>query len=50
MPGNDQRRNKRTTSKKGATIGSGGKKTIEDWLQRFEGLSPETTKTCNFKF
>jgi 23S rRNA (guanosine2251-2'-O)-methyltransferase len=26
MPGNDQRRNKRTTSKKGATIGSGGKR------------------------
>ena len=27
-----------------------GKKTIEDWLKRFEGLSPETAKTCNFKF
>ncbi|GIJ66559.1 23S rRNA (guanosine(2251)-2'-O)-methyltransferase RlmB [Virgisporangium ochraceum] len=26
MPGNDQRRNKRQTSKKGATIGSGGKR------------------------
>jgi 23S rRNA (guanosine2251-2'-O)-methyltransferase len=26
MPGNDQRRNKRTTSKKGATVGSGGKR------------------------
>ena len=25
-------------------------KTIEDWLKRFEGLSPETAKTCNFKF
>jgi hypothetical protein len=27
-----------------------GKKTIEDWLKRFEALSPETAKTCNFKF
>jgi hypothetical protein len=27
-----------------------GKKTTEDWLARFEGLSPETAKTCNFKF
>jgi hypothetical protein len=27
-----------------------GKKTVEDWLARFEGLSPETAKTCNFKF
>ena len=27
-----------------------GKDTIQDWLKRFEGLSPETAKTCNFKF
>jgi hypothetical protein len=27
-----------------------GKETIMDWLKRFEGLSPETAKTCNFKF
>ena len=27
-----------------------GKKTVEDWLKRFEGLSPETAKTCNFRF
>ena len=27
-----------------------GKKTIEDWLKRFEALSPETEKTCKFKF
>ncbi|HZO48377.1 MAG TPA: hypothetical protein VFB68_21005 [Xanthobacteraceae bacterium] len=27
-----------------------GKNKIEDWLKRFEGLSPETSKTCNFKF
>ena len=27
-----------------------GQKTIEDWLKRFEDLSPETAKTCNFKF
>jgi hypothetical protein len=27
-----------------------GQKTIEDWLKRFEGLSPETAKTCKFKF
>jgi hypothetical protein len=26
------------------------KKTIEDWLKRFEALSPETEKTCKFKF
>ena len=27
-----------------------GKKTIEDWLKRFEGLSPETAQACKFKF
>ena len=27
-----------------------GQKTIEDWLKRFEALSPETEKTCKFKF
>jgi predicted Zn-dependent peptidase len=27
-----------------------GQATIEDWLKRFEALSPETAKTCNFKF
>ena len=27
-----------------------GKNTIEDWLKRFEALSPETEKTCKFKF
>jgi len=27
-----------------------GKATIMDRLKRFEGLSPETAKTCNFKF
>ena len=27
-----------------------GKETLMDWLKRFEGLSPETGKTCNFKF
>jgi hypothetical protein len=27
-----------------------GKAKIEEWLKRFEALSPETEKTCNFKF
>jgi predicted Zn-dependent peptidase len=27
-----------------------GKETLMDWLKRFEGLSPETAKTCNFEF
>ena len=27
-----------------------GKPAIEDWLKRFEALSPATSKTCNFKF
>jgi hypothetical protein len=27
-----------------------GKETLMDWLKRFEDLSPETAKTCNFKF
>jgi len=27
-----------------------GKETLMDWLKRFEDLSPETGKTCNFKF
>lgn len=27
-----------------------GQATIEDWLKRFEALSPETDKSCNFKF
>ena len=27
-----------------------GKETLMEWLKRFEGLSPETAKTCNFKF
>lgn len=27
-----------------------GKAKIEEWLKRFEALSPETEKTCKFKF
>lgn len=27
-----------------------GKRDLMDWLKRFEGLSPETAKTRNFKF
>jgi hypothetical protein len=27
-----------------------GKAKIEDWLKRFEALSPETEETCKFKF
>jgi len=59
MPGNDQRRNKRTSSKKGATIGSGGKRrqSLEGrgrtlpaeerpWHKAYEGMNDVPKRTA----